>query len=125
MMSAFEQAASGQKRPVADLRLDELARTCSPCRMATARRDDDATQRVLLCVSGLLVAAVFVSLTLRLPGMMALSPDVTGLVATAAMGLTIRRGLIRRNYVSAWLAVVATPILAVCGFAATYLWWFL
>ena len=93
--------------------------------MAKARRDDDATQRVLLCVSGLLVAAVVVSLTLRLPGMMALSPDVTGLVATAAMGLTIRRGLIRRKYVSAWLAVVATPILAASGFAATYLWWFL
>lgn len=82
----------------------------------------DKNQRILLVVAGYAVASVVVGATLILPGMMSWSPGVLGVVATAGMALFIRQGLTSRRYVSAWVAVAATPLLAVCGFAATYVW---
>lgn len=85
----------------------------------------DRIQRILLIVAGCSVAAFVVGATLILPGMMSWPPGVLGVVATAGMVLFLRRGLTSRRYVSAWLAVAATPLLAVGGFAATYVWSYL
>ncbi len=93
--------------------------------MTEEQQRSDKVQRILLIVGGCFVAAFVVSATLLLPGMMSRSPGVLGAVATAGMVLFIRRGLISHRYVSAWLAVAATPLLAVGGFAAAYVWSYL
>ena len=93
--------------------------------MTRGERRSGKVQRALLIAGGCLVAAFVVSATLILPGMMSLSPGGLGVVATVCMALLIRRGLTSRRYVRAWLAVGATPLLAVSGFAAAYAWSFL